>query len=247
MTISLKLRAWIREARSLTVLTGAGISAESGIPTFRGKEGLWKTLRPEELANVEAFLKNPELVWEWYRFRREIVAKAVPNPGHAALAQLEACASDFTLVTQNVDGLHRRAGSRHVIELHGNILDDVCLHCGKKSTEASGGAGPVPRCACGGPLRPGVVWFGEALPAGAFEKAAEASARAELFLSVGTSAVVYPAASLPLVAREAGAYVVEINPERTELSSAVDETLIGKAGEILPALLAERRAAIPTA
>jgi NAD-dependent deacetylase len=239
LTISDELRACLRTARSVCVLTGAGISAESGVPTFRGAEGLWKKFRPEELANFDAFVRNPQLVWEWYAYRRTLMKTVQPNAGHQALAELEALIPDTTIVTQNVDNLHCRAGSKNVIELHGNIERSYCIACGKfQDTELEEEADGVPKCpACGGLVRPDVVWFGELLPQEIFEEAERTSKRAELFLCVGTSVVVYPAASLPLVAREAGAYVVEINPEPTELSSRVDESLRGKSGAIVPALL----------
>lgn len=234
-----ELRDRLRRVESVCVLTGAGISAESGVPTFRGDEGLWKKFRPEELANVDAFLRNPQLVWEWYRYRRRLIGEVHPNAGHEALARWEARGKPFTLVTQNVDGLHRRAGSRNVIELHGDIQRTLCLDC-------RGEVAPVDetvdlaalRCACGGRVRPGVVWFGESLPEGALERAAEAAEACELFLCVGTSGAVYPAAALPAVARRAGAFVVEVNPERTAVSAQMHATLLGRAGEILPQLLA---------
>jgi NAD-dependent deacetylase len=239
LTVTDELRDCLRTARSVCVLTGAGISAESGVPTFRGNEGLWKKFRPEELANFDAFIRNPQLVWEWYAYRRTLVKTVQPNAGHRALAELEALISDTTIVTQNVDNLHRRAGSRNVLELHGNIERSVCIACGKfQDADLGELPGNVPKCStCDGLVRPDVVWFGELLPQEIFEEAERAAKRAELFFCIGTSAVVYPAASLPLVARKAGAYVVEINPELTELSSRVDESLRGKSGEIVPALL----------
>jgi NAD-dependent deacetylase len=224
----------------MCVLTGAGISAESGVPTFRGDNGLWKKFRPEELANFEAFIRNPELVWEWYNYRRQLIENVIPNPGHVALAQIEQMVQEFTLVTQNVDDLHRRAGSKRVLELHGNIQRSYCVDCGARDdrpdfTEER----KIPRCrTCGGLIRPDVVWFGEMLPQEVFEEADAAARRCDLFLSVGTSSIVYPAASLPMVAKQSGAYVIEVNVERTDLSGRMDQTLIGKAGEILP-LLAE--------
>ena len=240
MKFSEDLEKRARAARRIAVLTGAGISAESGVPTFRGDDGLWKKFRPEQLANVDAFLRDPALVWEWYRYRRKLIGAVSPNPGHDALARWEKAVERFTLVTQNVDGLHRRAGSRNVIELHGNILENRCLECGEladvDAREESEGV--LPRCRCGGPLRPGVVWFGESLPEGAFEAAVSAAEDCELFLSIGTSGAVYPAAALPGIARRAGAYVVEVNPERTEISGGMHETLLGKSGEILPPLVA---------
>jgi NAD-dependent deacetylase len=239
MTFSQDLLQHLKNASSVCVLTGAGISAESGVPTFRGEEGLWKRFRPEELANFEAFRKNPALVWEWYSYRRKLIHEVRPNPGHDALARLEERVSDFTLVTQNVDNLHSRAGSRNVVELHGNIERSYCIECHKSAPDVTLDAeGAVPRCQyCGGLIRPDVVWFGEMLPVGAFAKAEAAARRCQVFLSIGTSSVVYPAASLPFTALEHGAYVVEINCERTDLSSRANESLLGKSGEILPQLL----------
>ena len=238
MTISNKLRSLLQRAESVCVLTGAGISAESGVATFRGPDGLWSKLKPEELANFDAFMRNPELVWEWYNYRKKIIHDVKPNPAHYALARFEELVKDFTLVTQNIDNLHFRAGSKRVLELHGNIERSYCINCQKftKIIEIT----PeklAPRCpSCGGLIRPDVVWFGEMLPEGIFEAAEEAASRCELFLTIGTSAVVYPAAGLPIAAHNEGAYVVEINTQPTELSRRVDETLIGKAGEILPQL-----------
>lgn len=215
------------------------MSAESGVPTFRSADGLWRKFRPEELANFEAFIRNPELVWEWYRYRKNILAEVSPNPGHVALAHMQDLVPDFLLVTQNVDNLHQRAGSRNVVELHGNIIRSFCVDCrlqaGSGEQSAENG---LPRCtACGGLLRPDVVWFGEMLPEGALQKALEAARRCDVFLSIGTSGVVYPAASIPVAARTAGAYVVEINPEYTDLSSRMSETILGRSGEVLPALV----------
>jgi NAD-dependent deacetylase len=239
MTFSQELIQHLKTATSVCVLTGAGISAESGVPTFRGEEGLWKKFRPEELANFQAFIQNPELVWEWYSYRRKLIHEVKPNSGHHALVDLERRVPDFTLVTQNVDNLHARAGSRNVVELHGNIERSYCIECRKDAPEdALEPSEGAPRCtSCGGLLRPDVVWFGEMLPAGAFAKAEAAARRCQVFLSIGTSSVVYPAASLPLTALEHGAYVVEVNREETDLSSRANETLLGKSGEILPQLL----------
>jgi NAD-dependent deacetylase len=239
LTLSKKLRSLLQRAESICVLTGAGISAESGVATFRGPGGLWSKLKPEELASFDAFMKNPELVWEWYNYRKEIIHKVTPNPAHKALARLEDLASDFTLVTQNIDNLHSRAGSRHVLELHGNIERSYCTGCGKFMDDLELTAEQrVPRCPhCDGLVRPDVVWFGENLPEGVFEAAVSAASRCELFLTVGTSAVVYPAAGLPLTALDHGAYVIEINTEPTGISDSIDESLFGKAGEILPQLV----------
>jgi NAD-dependent deacetylase len=233
-----KAREWIREARSVAVLTGAGISAESGVPTFRGPGGLWRQYRPEELATPEAFRRDPRLVWEWYDWRRQRIAQARPNAGHEALVRLERSKPRFWLITQNVDGLHERAGSRRVIKLHGDIWLVRCVACGRQQRDERVPLPELPpRCACGGLLRPGVVWFGEALPPGAWEAAEQAVREAEVLLVVGTSAVVYPAAGLIPLAQACGARVIEVNPEETPMSARLDCSLRGPAGEILPALI----------
>jgi len=228
----------LSDAGSVAVLTGAGISAESGVPTFRGEEGLWKKFRPQELATVEAFMRNPELVWAWYRHRRELLSTARPNPGHRALAELEGRCRDLTLITQNIDGLHRQAGSRTILELHGNIRRNRCMECGQRYEDIALPQEPsIPLCRCGGKIRPDVVWFGESLPGETLEQAFVASTRCRVFLCVGTSAVVYPAASLPIVALQGGAYVVEINIEPTALSPQVHQFIQGPSGEVLPLML----------
>jgi len=234
-----RARAMLAEAGRIAVLTGAGISAESGIPTFRdAMTGLWAQFRPEDLATVEAFTANPKRVWEWYAWRRELVAKAAPNAGHRALAELERRSPHFALITQNVDGLHARAGSRNLIELHGNLMVDRCLAEGRVLGPADEHPGSPPRCAhCGAPVRPGVVWFGELLPAQALEDAYAAAQGCDVFLSVGTSTVVEPAASLPFAALEAGAAVIEVNPAPTPLSAQATVVLAGSAGEVLPRLV----------
>ena len=239
MTFSDALKDHIRTAQSVCVLTGAGISAESGVPTFRGEEGLWKKFKPEELANFQAFIRNPNLVWEWYAYRRKLIHDVKPNPGHYALVELERSVGEFTLVTQNVDNLHRRAGNQLVVELHGNIERSYCIECGATVPELNlDSLSEAPHCAkCGGLVRPDVVWFGEMLPEAAFSRAEKAARQCDLFLCIGTSAVVYPAASLPYIALDHGAFVVEINREPTELSARVHETLLGAAGEILPELV----------
>ena len=232
----------LARAEHVTVLTGAGISAESGIPTFRDPGGLWEEFDPQELANVEAFLDNPELVQGWYRHRRQVVEDAEPNAGHRALADLEAHGSDVAVVTQNVDDLHHRAGSSTVIELHGNITHNYCMDCERAAApdtvDAAIQEGTPARCPeCGGLIRPDVVWFGEMLPPDAMERADAATHRADVFLSVGTSAVVYPAARLPVAAQEQDAYVAEINPDTTGITDNVDESIRGPAGEVLPDLV----------
>jgi NAD-dependent deacetylase len=229
----------LSSATLVAALTGAGISAESGVPTFRGNEGLWKKFKPEELASFDAFIRNPDLVWEWYSYRKKLVAEVEPNPGHYALADMEKLFQGFAVITQNIDNLHQRAGSTKVYELHGNIERNYCIKCGKRyRTEELASATSAPRWIdCSGLIRPDVVWFGEFLPVDQWASADRAANSADVFLSVGTSGIVYPAASLPLRAREAGAYIVEINAEPTPLSDIADETLIGKAGEILPRLV----------
>ncbi len=229
----------LRTAAKVVVLTGAGISAESGIPTFReAQTGLWAQYDPQELATPQAFRRNPRLVWEWYAWRRALVGQAAPNAGHSALAELERRVPHFTLITQNVDGLHQRAGSGNVIELHGNIARVKCAAEDRVIEQWAETATPPPRCPqCGALLRPDVVWFGEMLPAAALERAFQVSGAADLFLTVGTSGIVQPAASLPLEAVEAGALVVEINPQPTPLSRWIDYSLRGSSGSILPQLL----------
>jgi NAD-dependent deacetylase len=228
----------LRSAKRVLALTGAGISAESGVPTFRDAQtGLWAKYRAEELATPEAFEKNPRLVWEWYSWRRELVGKAEPNAGHHALVTLEQRYDDFTLVTQNVDGLHERAGSRNVVELHGNIARTLCFaERTLVATYTDDGSVP-PRCPrCGAPLRPGVVWFGEALPAEALASAHQVAQSCDVALSIGTSSLVEPAASLPLLAKARGAYLIEINPTATPLTPHANLVLAGPAGQILPEL-----------
>ncbi len=232
------LVARLATARRVAVLTGAGISAESGVPTFRDPGGLWQQMRPEELASMDAFLANPDLVQAWYAHRRETAEQVRPNAGHDALARLERLVVDaggtFLIATQNVDGLHHRAGSEHVVELHGSIHRLFCADCGR---DASTGEPPDVCAGCGGRLRPGVVWFGEMLPPDAWARA-DASARgADVFLTVGTSAVVYPAAGLPLAAHASGAYVAEVNPQRSDIADALDEHVTGRAGKVLPRLV----------
>ena len=221
----------------VVVSTGAGVSAESGVPTFREANGLWKNFRPEEVATPEAFARDPRMVWEWYEYRRGVIRGVQPNPGHCELARWERHFGDFTLITQNVDGLHRQAGSTQPIELHGNIMTSRCHECRRNVGEVSfQGTGDLPRCECGGLIRPNVVWFGEQLPAEALEKAWEAAQYAEVFLSVGTSGIVQPAASLAHLAKSAGAFLIEVNPEDTEVSYMFDAVLRHPSGIALPAL-----------
>jgi len=235
-----KIKELLIEEVSVAVLTGAGISAESGVPTFRGKDGFWKQHRAEELATVDAFMSDPELVWGWYQYRRGIVNGVEPNPGHFALALMEKAIEDFTLITQNVDNLHARAGSTDILELHGNIHRNKCIKCGAVyNKEVDDNQKEVPECECGGMIRPDVVWFGEMLPQQTLQSAFEAAERAELFFSIGTSAIVQPAASLPIAAKRHGACLVEINVESTMLTGYADEFLQGASGEILPIIIKE--------
>lgn len=228
----------LKSAHTVVVLTGAGISAESGVPTFRGDEGLWKKFRPEELANFDAFIRNPKLVWEWYNYRKTLISQVNPNPGHYALVKLESMYDDFHLITQNVDNLHQRAGSKRIYELHGNIMRNRCVDCNKRwDTIPHFNGDELPRCDCGGLIRPDVVWFGEALPHQVLLDSFAAAESADVFLTIGTSAVVQPAASLPIEAKNAGAYVVEINTNPTAITNLVDEAIMGKSGEILPQLI----------
>ncbi len=237
MDIPRELIERLSRARRVAVLTGAGISAESGIPTFRDAlTGLWANYDPQTLATPEGFALNPRLVWDWYAQRRASIAGVLPNPGHVALAALEQRFDHFTLVTQNIDSLHQRAGSREVVELHGNITRVKCSIEQVVVSDFAEGDSP-PRCHCGAYLRPDVVWFGEMLPADALARAEDAAEHCDVFLSIGTSAQVYPAAELPLRALSAGATVVEINPERTTLTRHIQFALQGMSGTVLPQLL----------
>jgi NAD-dependent deacetylase len=229
----------LRNTQRAAALTGAGISAESGVPTFReAQTGLWSRFRPEELATPEAFRRDPRLVWEWYAWRRELTASAQPNPGHLALAEIERHIPKFTLITQNVDGLHRRAGSRKVLELHGNIQRIKCMDEGCLVEHWADSVDIPPRCPnCGGLLRPDVVWFGESLPLETLQAAWDAAEVVEVFFSIGTSTMVEPAASLPFVAHQHGATVVEINLHETPLTRLAAYSLKGPSGLMLPALV----------
>lgn len=232
-------------ATRVTVLTGAGISAESGVATFRDPNGIWTKFKPEELASMDGFLKNPNLVWQWYQGRRDVLEKVVPNPGHTALAELqrwlETRGGRLTLATQNVDRLHHRAGSTDVLELHGNIVENYCSRC-RKPHEYVFSDNPdqrePPRCTyCGGQIRPAVVWFGELLPVDVLAAAEAASEQCDVFFSIGTSAEVYPAAGLPIVAKRNGAFLVEINPNATALTRYADVVLHAASGAVLPQII----------
>lgn len=225
-------------AQSIAALSGAGISAESGIPTFRGAGGLWNNCRAEDLATPQAFARDPRVVWEWYNWRREIISKAAPNPAHHALVRLETAKSGFTLITQNVDGLHDLAGSARILKLHGDIWRMRCTACGAHWPDRRATLPKLPpHCGCGGLARPGVVWFGESLPDGIMQEAEHAVASSQVFLVIGTSAVVYPAAGLIPLAKQSGATVIEINPEPTAFSDMVDFSFQAPAGELLRKLL----------
>jgi NAD-dependent deacetylase len=239
-SIPAELIARLRQARRVAVLTGAGISAESGVPTFRqAQTGLWARYDPQQLATPQAFRRQPQLVWDWYAWRRGLVAGVEPNPGHFALAEIERRVPQFTLITQNVDSLHQRAGSRAVLELHGNIARTTCSREGRVVEAWPESDERPPRCPhCGAFLRPDVVWFGEALPADVLEAAIAATRTADVFLTIGTSGLVHPAASLPLLAARQGAVTVEVNPEETPLSEEMTYCLRGPSGVLLPALVA---------
>lgn len=233
MDFSNELLERLSTARVVSVLTGAGISAESGVPTFRDPEGIWEKFKPEQLANFKAFMADPDFVWSWYQHRRVIMRDVKPNPGHFALAEMENLFEEFYLITQNIDNLHMRAGSNNITELHGNIEKNYCIECRKTYNEIDLNQNRVLKCECGGLIRPDVVWFGEKLPYNALRFAEDCAMRTNVFFTIGTSAEVYPAALIPLMARKSGAYVVEVNTKPTAISSEVDEVLQGKSGEIL--------------
>lgn len=238
MSIPEALVGALRAARHVCVLTGSGVSAESGVPTFReAQTGLWEKFDPQQLATPEAFLGDPALIWRWYRWRRELVARAEPNPGHLALVELAGVVPQLTLITQNVDGLHQRAGSTNVTEFHGNLFEDRCVveNCVVADADRSA---RIPLCpGCGGMLRPGVVWFGEAIPAAALQAADTAASDCDIFLSIGTSSLVWPAAGLAELAQQQGATVIEINPDVTPLTASSHFVLNGKSGVVLPELV----------
>ncbi len=226
----------LRRARRASVLTGAGISAESGIPTFRGAGGIWEKYDFTKLATPEGFNEDPRLVWEWYQLRQREMKKAEPNPAHVTIAKMEDHFEEFAVLTQNIDGMHRRAGSRNIIELHGNIWRMRCPRDGTIIDLDSPVEDIPPMCHCGSLLRPDVVWFGEQLSHDVLERASEAATKSDVMFVVGTSAVVYPAAALPVLTKNKGGLVVEVNVERTDLSAYADLSIFGRAGELLPAL-----------
>ena len=234
------LREKLAVCERVAVLTGAGISAESGVPTFRGAGGLWRQYRATDLATPEAFAEDPRLVWEFYNWRREVLAPLHPNPGHLALVAMEGRFADFSLITQNIDGLHHTSGSRKMIELHGNIWRVRCTKCGKTLEDRRV---PLPEshtCAsCGGLLRPDVVWFGEMLDSKILDQAYRTIGACQVMLVIGTSGVVQPAASMGATARRGGAFVAEINLEPTPYTDIYDLSILGKAGEVLPCLVEE--------
>ncbi len=231
-------RRRLARAKAVTVLTGAGMSADSGVPTFRGPEGLWRTFRAADLATPSAFSSNPQLVWEWYNWRRELIATKSPNPAHRALVTLEERFPTFTLITQNVDGLHARAGSKKLIEIHGNIWKVRCTNCGKVSVNEDVPISILPYCTrCNGLLRPHIVWFGEALDSYDIQKSVEALQNCDVMLVIGTSGIVQPAASFAEMAKRAGAFIAEINLTATSEKGSVDAILQGRAAAIVPRLL----------
>jgi NAD-dependent deacetylase len=237
MTI-LDIRDRIARAESVTVLTGAGISADSGVPTFRGEEGLWKNFRPEELASPHAFERDPKLVWEWYNWRRELLSTKEPNAAHKTLAELEKRVKHFWLITQNVDGLHPTAGSTNLSEIHGNIWKVRCINCGKVKPNHDVPIAILPQCEdCQGLLRPHIVWFGESLDQQDLDRSFQALRGCEILLIIGTSGVVYPAASFAPIAKQDGAFVVELNLDPTPQSDLVDISIQGRAKDLVPLLL----------
>ncbi|MGD9041184.1 MAG: NAD-dependent deacylase [Desulfobacteraceae bacterium] len=232
------LKKILQDAERIAVLTGAGISAESGVPTFRGADGLWQKHRATELATPEAFSRNPKLVWEFYNWRRGLISQVTYNAAHKALAELESKVPHLTLLTQNVDGLHLLAGSKNVLEIHGSLWKVRCTACQEVTTDRSSQLAPLPKCQeCGALLRPHVVWFGEALDATLLRQAITASRESQVMLVIGTSSLVQPAASLALEAKSAGATLAEINLEKTPHSHFMDFSLLGKAGDLVPELV----------
>jgi NAD-dependent deacetylase len=242
VTISSDLCERFQRANQVLVLTGAGVSAESGVPTFRGGGGtaVWRGMPFDVISSAQMVNRDLRAVWEWFDYRRQLLGSLKPNVAHHELAAWQSRFRDFKLVTQNIDGLHQLAGSRDVIELHGSIWNARCTTCHSRQEISREGERADACLDCGDPVRPDVVLFGEMLPSGAFETAAEAAAGCELCFVIGTSALVYPAAALPQIARDAGAFVCEVNPELTPLSNLCHEVLTGMAGEVLPLISATR-------
>lgn len=236
-----RARDAITRADKLLVFTGAGISKESGVPTFREADGLWEKFKAEDFATLESFKKRPQEVWKWYRERRSLARKAKPNPAHIAVAKLDRLHWDFMIATQNIDNLHRRAGAKRVLELHGNLLRSYCLECGKKVDESDADLdGEVPICSehgCGGLMRPDVVWFGEYLDPNILNEATRFASECDCCIVVGTSGLVYPAAQLPYLAKRNDAAIIEINPEPSAITGIADYFFEGKAGEMMPVLV----------
>lgn len=241
MQFSSEIKQKFNEAKNVCILTGAGISAESGVPTFRsgGESVVWKGMPFDQISSVRMVRENLDEVWEWFDFRRGVLQKCEPNPAHFALVEWEARFEDFTIVTQNVDGLHTRAGSENILEVHGNINRSRCIGCQKQFQMNAEDVPHKPEICdrCCESVRPDVVLFGEMLPVGVYEEAAMKALNCDLFFVIGTSALVYPAAMLPEIAKQNGAYLVEVNPEETPLTAFCDESLRGRAGDILPNLL----------
>lgn len=230
----------LKSAKRVAILSGAGVSKESGIPTFRDAQtGLWANYRPEDLATPQGFLQNPDLVWQWYDSRRKKLLEVSPNAGHYAMAELAQFVPELTVITQNVDGLHQQAGSKVVLELHGSITAFRCFAKGHPANtdNIEFGLTSPPKCHCGSPYRPGVVWFGESLPGDVLSKAQQLAKSADIFIVAGTSGIVHPAASLPFIAKEAGATVIEINPEPTPITDTADIFLQGPSGQIWPKII----------
>jgi NAD-dependent deacetylase len=227
----------LSQAKKIAFFTGAGISAESGIPTFRGKDGIWNKLKPEELANFNKFMRNPQMVWEWYNHRKKIIHDSQPNAGHYAIAEMQNLFDEVVVVTQNIDNLHRRAGSKNIFELHGNIERNYCVNCHTFYNNELDFSNGVPKCKCGGLIRPDVVWFGEYLPQDQFGGGENAANWCDIFFVIGTSAIVYPAAGLVHAAKQAGSFIVEVNIGETEISSICDQSFYGEAGKILPEIV----------
>ena len=226
----------IRDFKKIVFVTGAGISQESGIPTFRGNDGLWRNYDPMKLATIDAFYDDPKLVWEWYNDRRKNILNAHPNDGHKAIAELEKYA-EVVVLTQNIDGLHQRGGSTRVLELHGSIIKIKCTVCDYNEEIKSEISIIPPICKCGNILRPDVVWFGEGLPQDVWEEALMHASQCDLMIIAGTSLVVSPANTLPLYAKQNNAFLLEINPENTEMSSEMSLTVRNSSAIILPNLL----------